>query len=429
MPYRHIIDNCFSTAIGDNGLERNDFETLRADATAIVSDLKSELDSGGLAPLALANARDDLDEMHDVAEHFRENFDRLVVLGTGGSSLGGQALTSLIDGEWYRTPDGLTLNYMDNLDGYSFNRLLTQSNRGRTAYLVVSKSGSTIDTISQFLTALYAVRETMGEKNLQYHFVLITEPGDNPLRRIAAKYNIRVLDHATDVGGRFSVLSLVGLIPALAAGQDASLVRKGAARVLEETMRSPGTAAPVLGAALSIGLARHKNVSTSIMMPYGNQMKSFAAWYCQLWAESLGKNGQGTTPVQANGPVDQHSQLQLYLDGPADKMFTLISMNTAGSGPEISPELAELAGFDYLAGKTMGDVVIALHQATGETLARNGRPTRLFEIESLNEETMGALFMHFMLETHIAARLLGVNAVDQLAVEEGKSLARSLLQG
>jgi glucose-6-phosphate isomerase len=428
MLYHHKIENCFSSAVGESGLERSTYDPLLALACDVVSDLGSELDAGGLAPLALANDHDDLEAMEDVAEHFRENFDRLVVLGTGGSSLGGQALTSVVDGEWYRTPDGLTLDYMDNLDGYSFNRLLTQSNRGRTAYLVVSKSGSTVETLTQFLTALQAVRETMGEKNLQYHFVLITEPGDNPMRRIAAQFNIRVLDHATDVGGRFSVLSLVGLIPAFVAGQDASLVRKGAARVLEETLRNPETAAPVAGAAIAVGLARHNNISTGVMMPYGNQLKSFAAWYCQLWAESLGKNGQGTTPVQANGPVDQHSQLQLFLDGPADKMFTLIGMNTVGSGPVVTPELATLAGFDFLGNKAVGDVSGALYQATGETLVRNGRPTRLIEVEELNEEVMGALFMHFMLETHIAARLLGVNAVDQPAVEEGKVLARKLLQ-
>jgi glucose-6-phosphate isomerase len=428
MLYQQKIENCFSTAAGSGGLEKEAYEALIATAVSAVEDMAAELSSGGLAPLALANEHADLEAMEDVAEHFRENFDRLVVLGTGGSSLGGQALTSIVDGEWYRTPDGLTLDYMDNLDGYSFNRLLTQSNRGRTAYLVISKSGSTVETLSQFLTALSAVRETMGEKNLQYHFVLITEPGDNPMRRIAEKYNIQVLDHPTDVGGRFSVLSLVGMIPTLAAGQDAGLVRKGAARVLEETMRSPETAAPVAGAALSVGLARHNNMSTSVMMPYSNQLKSFAAWYCQLWAESLGKNGQGTTPVQANGPVDQHSQLQLYLDGPRDKLFTLIGINSATPGPEISPELAELAGVEYLGDKAVGDVVSALYQATGETLVRNGRPTRLIETETLNEETMGALFMHFMLETHIAARLLGVNAVDQPAVEEGKTLARKLLQ-
>ena len=429
MLYRHEIENCFSTSSGQGGLEKSDYQKLLSEAADITNILGDEVSSGALAPLALAHEQGDLEALEEVAEHFQENFDRLVVLGTGGSSLGAQALTTLVDSDWYRTPDNLTLNYMDNLDGYSFNRLLTQSNRGRTAFLVVSKSGSTVETLTQFLTALQAVRETMGEKNLQYHFVVVTEPGDNPLRRIAEKYDIQVLDHATDVGGRFSVLSLVGMIPALAAGQDAALVRKGARRTLEDALRDPASAAPVHGAALSIGLSRHCGISSSVMMPYANRLKPFAAWYCQLWAESLGKGGLGTTPIQANGPVDQHSQLQLYLDGPADKMFTLIGTSTAGQGPVVADELAGLAGFDYLGGKAMGDVVAALYQATGQTLARNGRPTRLIEVESLNEETMGALFMHFMLETHIAARLLGVNAVDQPAVEEGKVLARQLLQG
>jgi glucose-6-phosphate isomerase len=167
-------------------------------------------------------------------------------------------------------------------------------------------------------------------------------------------------------------------------------------------------------------------------MPYVSRLDAFGLWYRQLWAESLGKDGTGTTPINALGPVDQHSQLQLYLAGPRDKLFTLIQLASAGSGAKI--ELAAAgpgaAGEDALAplaGRRLGDLLDAMARATAETLVRNGHPLRLIRLARLDEEVIGALFMHFMLETIVAAGLLGVNPFDQPAVEESKVLARQYL--
>jgi glucose-6-phosphate isomerase len=147
----------------------------------------------------------------------------------------------------------------------------------------------------------------------------------------------------------------------------------------------------------------------------------------QLWAESLGKDGKGTTPIGALGPVDQHSQLQLYIAGPRDKLFTIVTIGTAGRGPRIAADLARLVGEPEFAGKTIGDLVAAQGRATAETLAKNGCPVRTIHIEHLNEASLGELLMHFMLETIIAAHLLGVDPFDQPAVEEGKVLAKKYL--
>lgn len=162
-------------------------------------------------------------------------------------------------------------------------------------------------------------------------------------------------------------------------------------------------------------------------MPYRDRLAAFGLWYRQLWAESLGKGGQGTTPIRALGTVDQHSQLQLYLDGPPDKMFTLLMGDVAGGGAEVPPELAGATGLGYLAGRRMGDLLDAEQRATADTLIRHGRPTRVMRVPRLDEAAMGALMMHFMLETIIAARLMGVDAFDQPAVEESKRLARDYL--
>jgi glucose-6-phosphate isomerase len=164
-----------------------------------------------------------------------------------------------------------------------------------------------------------------------------------------------------------------------------------------------------------------------VVMAYADRLERFTRWYVQLWAESLGKDGKGTTPIGALGPVDQHSQLQLFIAGPRDKLFTIITVGTAGRGPRIEAEFAKLCGEPDFAGKTIGDLVAAQGRATAETLAKNGCPVRTIHLERLDATSLGELLRHFMLETIIAAHLLGVDAFDQPAVEEGKVLAKKYL--
>ena len=162
-------------------------------------------------------------------------------------------------------------------------------------------------------------------------------------------------------------------------------------------------------------------------MAYADRLERLTRWYVQLWAESLGKDGKGTTPLAAIGPVDQHSQLQLFIAGPRDKLFTVVTVDTAGRGPRIEADLATLAGEPDFGGRTMGDLVAAQGRATAETLARNGCPVRTLHLSRADEAGLGELLMHFMLETIIAAHLLGVDPFDQPAVEEGKVLAKKYL--
>ena len=187
--------------------------------------------------------------------------------------------------------------------------------------------------------------------------------------------------------------------------------------------------APAIGAATAIGLAKERGVRANIMLPYSDRLSRFAAWYVQLWGESLGKGGEGTTPVAALGPVDQHSQLQLYLDGAPQHFITVIREDCAGRGPRVPPDLAKLAGADYLAGHAAGDLVAAQQRAIPEALIAAGRPVRTIDLEVLDERALGALMMHFMLETILSAHLLGVDPFDQPAVESGKVLTRRYLAG
>ena len=395
---------------------------LVALADALVG-LRAPKDPALAAVLSLPSRRDDLAGLREIAGVWRQRFDEIVVLGTGGSSLGGRALTALV-------PDGSRpwVRFSDNLDPYALGALVSEFDPRRTGFVVISKSGATPETVAQALVIENEVRRPEVTDTAS-HFLAICETGASPIRTWAETEGITVLDHDPALGGRFSVLSLVGLLPALMAGLDAGAVREGANQVLEDVRATsdPGQSPPVAGAALSVALMRACGIAMSVLMPYADRLAPFALWYRQLWAESLGKRGLGSTPVHALGPADQHSQLQLYVDGPADKLFTLLVPALKGTGPRVPPEQAAAIGAGYLGGVTAGDLVAAQLDATARTLAANGRPTRVIELPRLDERALGGLFMHFMLETILAAHLLEVSPFGQPAVEEGKVLAREAL--
>src|SRR5436305_869609 len=204
--------------------------------------------------------------------------------------------------------------------------------------------------------------------------------------------SVEVLEHDPGIGGRYSGLSNVGLLPAAILGLDIKALRAGAAMTLRPLLAGdpPDKFAPAIGAALNIAAAEAgKNIT--VLMAYADRLERFSRWFVQLWAESLGKDGKGTTPLGALGPVDQHSQLQLFIAGPRDKLFTVITVATEGQGPRIDPELAKRAGEPDLGGKTIGDLVAAQGRATAETLAKNGCPVRTIHLPRLDETSLGAL--------------------------------------
>jgi glucose-6-phosphate isomerase len=320
---------------------------------------------------------------------------------------------------------------MDNLDADTYGALLGKLPLATTRFVAISKSGGTGETLMQTTAALAAVREAGLAARIPELFLGLTEPAKggkrSGLRTLFDEHRVSMLDHDPDVGGRFSVLTNVGLLPAAIMGLDIAAIRGGAAAALAPVLqqREPAEVPAAVGAALSVALAATKPIA--VMMAYADRLERFTRWYVQLWAESLGKDGKGTTPIGALGPVDQHSQLQLYIAGPRDKLFTIVTVASAGRGPRIPADLARLAGEPDFAGKAMGDLVAAQGRATTETLAKNGCPVRTIHLDRLDEQSLGELLMHFMLETIIAAHLLGVDPFDQPAVEEGKVLAKRYL--
>ena len=428
MIYHQDISGCLARKPGTTGLSDQAFEDVLKECSPALDRLREAYENHELPFLHLPNASGQLSTAVKLADQIRCRAGQVVVLGTGGSSLGGRTLAALAEAPrgWPGKPQ---IHFFDNIDPDSLDRLLDHLDLKSTMFITISKSGKTTSTIGLFLICLTAVSKLIGEAALADHFIVITEPGQNPLRAYATRLSLRILDHDPGIGGRFSVLSLVGQLPAMIVGIDSEAVMAGSQAVLRSTLeaRQPRDSEPACGAALGVALAKKRGVKVNVLMPYCDRLQNFALWHRQLFAESLGKNGFGITPINALGTVDQHSQLQLYLDGPADKMFTFITTDTLGLGRRFEFSLADNSTVDSLYGHAIGDLMAAEYQATAQALIDKGRPVRRFHLDSLTEETLGALLMHFMLEVILAADLLGLNAFDQPAVEQGKNLARHYL--
>ena len=422
MSYKQSIDNCLAAAIGERGLGDTELAAALGEARGGLAQLRAWHGDGALPLLRLPGRRDDLAALRPVIGRYRDGFDNVLVLGTGGSSLGGRALCALAP-----AGAGPRIHFLENTDPWSFAAAFERLDLERTGVIAISKSGGTSETMMQFAATLARYRAALGESAMGHQFTVITEPANNPMRRLAGRFGLFCLDHDPGIGGRFSALSLVGLLPAAIAGVDIGAVRDGAAQVLDAALAAddPKDSPPALGAAVSVALARHHGIAATVLMAYADALRDTALWFRQLWAESLGKDGRGTIPVDAVGTVDQHSQLQLWLGGPADKMFTIVTAPSQGAGDRTDPEmLSDIPELGWLAGRTLGDLLDAHARGTADALAANGRPVRLMRLDALDERSLGALMMHCMLETIIAAHIMAVDPFDQPAVEQGKVRAR-----
>jgi glucose-6-phosphate isomerase len=434
MPFQQNIDNARADRIGEHGVAELVLDEAATRSAAALAGLRQAHADGSLPLLRVPSKTDDLEQIKRVAARLRAGATDVVVLGTGGSSLGGQTIAQLADigvrgAEPFRSPP--RMHFIDNLDPATYGALLGKLPLATTRFIAISKSGGTGETLMQTAAALAAVQQAGLEARIGELFFGISEaakPGKrNGLRDLLGS-SVEMLEHDPNIGGRYSGLSNVGLLPAAILGLDIKAIRAGAAMALAPVLaQRPAAEVPAaLGAALNIALAA-QDKTIAVLMAYADRLERFTRWYVQLWAESLGKAGRGTTPLGALGPVDQHSQLQLFIAGPRDKLFTVVTVASEGQGPRIDAELARRAGEPDFAGKSIGDLVAAQGRATAETLAKNGCPVRTIHLARLDETSLGALMMHFMLETIIAAHLLGVDAFDQPAVEEGKVLAKQYL--
>jgi glucose-6-phosphate isomerase len=397
------------------------YDQALAKSAAGLDWLRQQHDEKKLELLGIPTATADLRAATKQAAALK-GFATVAVLGIGGSSLGGQALTAL------RKVQKPFVEFHDNPDPFNWAKSLKRFDLKKTHFIAISKSGGTAETLMQVLTAADAL-EKKGVKQLKKHFTIITEPHQSALADFADSIGAVKLDHPLGVGGRYSVLTMVGALPGLVMGLNFKQLRAGAQAVLDQVLNAatPADAPAACGAALHYALSQQHKLATTILWPYVDDLSVFGGWWRQLWAESLGKDGQGSTPVSVLGPVDQHSQLQLFRDGPGNALFTLMTVETRGKGLAAPKARANALGLKYLAGKKMGDLVDAEARATAQTLFKNGRPVRQIHLAKVDEFHMGALMMHFMLETILMGKLMNVDPFDQPGVEEGKVLARKYL--
>ncbi len=374
-----------------------------------------------------------------VAERLKGRFEDVLLLGIGGSALGPIALrTALCPPAWNSLSADARggaprLHVLDNVDPATIAAMLDRLDLTKTVVLVISKSGGTVETMAQYLIVRDALAAAVGEEVARGHLVFITDPVVGALRKIARAEGITTLDIPANVGGRFSVLSPVGMLPAALIGIDVRSLLAGAADVMARA------AAPDLRSNLPGAFAvlqwiadRQFGRSVQVLMPYADPLRDLALWFVQLWAESLGKltsdgTPVGPTPLPAVGATDQHSQVQLFMEGPLDKTVTFITVRGREQHGRIPARHADIPELSYLAGHTLGELIDIEQRATAGALAARGRFNATLAIDAIDAWHLGALMQTFALATAYAGDLYGVNAFNQPGVELGKNFAYAML--
>lgn len=370
--------------------------------------------------------RRDIGPVEETAEWI-SGFDAMVQVGIGGSALGNLMLHgALLPPYWNELPrskrQGPRFYMADNVDPADNRMIWDLIDPENTVFAVISKSGSTAETMANFLFFWGRLKEELGPEKAADRVVVITDEEKGVLRPFADEIGCRSLVLPADVGGRFSVLSPVGLLSAIALGIDGRKLLYGAAEMDEKLSLSDSVYdnPAWLLASLSVAhLRRGRNMT--VLMPYEDALERFCEWFAQLWGESLGKGGRGSTPVRALGAIDQHSQIQLYTDGPDDKLFTLMSVGESKDEIIIPPTGEKaLGGLAYLFGQSMNSLRRYEALATAAALGKAGKPVVFIEIPRLDERRLGALIQLFEHATALAGYLLDVNPFDQPGVEQGK---------
>ncbi len=358
-----------------------------------------------------------LEKAKKISNEFKINKQKIIVFGTGGSNLGARALSNIISN------DGISLEFYDNVDPINFEKNFKDINFNSTGFIVISKSGTTPETLAQFSCLYQKAIEANNVENFFSNTLIITEFKESPLYMIAKENNCLLLEHHKDIGGRYSIFTNVALVPAIISGLNIDELFSGASEVINNIEKyNPNN----FGRYLTHNENAH--FTNIVLMTYSDSLHFFGKWYLQLWAESIGKKNKGITPIHSVGTTDQHSQLQLYLDGPRDKYFTFITTDHSKKGMKINNQLFNDTNIDYFKNKTMGDLMQAEQRATIETFKLNNFNFREIYMPLIDEKNLGKLLSFSIMETVASCMYLEVDAFDQPAVEQGKILTKTYLR-
>ncbi|MDN5325192.1 MAG: glucose-6-phosphate isomerase [Thermosipho sp. (in: thermotogales)] len=425
--------NIFNSNI-PNGINKAEIEKNKNILEASIQ--KIENNKPGFVELVLN--RKWIDSVLDVKDILR-NFENLVVVGIGGSALGNIALQNTLRPlNWNNLSKeerngNLRIFVIDNVDPDYVSSILDSIDIKKTLFNIISKSGSTAEAMANYLIVRGLI-ETNG-LSPKKHLIFTTDPQKGVLRKIAQEEEILTLEIPENVGGRFSVLSPVGLLSAMAAGINIDELYEGAKYAYKRTINEDIWNNPSALIALTHYLYYLKGRNISVMMAYSNKLYYLADWYRQLWAESLGKafskDGKeihvGQTPVKALGAIDQHSQIQLYNEGPDDKIITFLKTETFEREIKIPYIHLNEKSLNYLHGKSLSQLLNNELLGTETALAQNGKPSLRITFPKINEFSVGEFFMYYELATAIAGDLFNVNPYDQPGVELGKKITYALM--
>lgn len=441
MRLRFDFNNAMADAIGpEHGVTEEAVNTLAGRVRHSHEGLRRRRQAGDLAWMELPYAHEVVRDVLGYVDSVAGRFDNFVVLGIGGSALGSSAVASALNHPYQALLPSAQrqgrprLFVLDNVDPDQIDGFLNVVDLDRTLFNVITKSGSTAETMAQFLIVRRMLNDRVGRSHVD-RIVCTTDPHSGELRAIVRAEGYRAFDVPPGVGGRFSVLSPVGLLAAAMTGVDVTALLAGAAYA-DQLCSEPDVwrNAAYMNAVLHyLGYGAGRTIS--VMMPYSHALRGIADWYCQLWAESLGKSTDlegnvvylGPTAVKAVGVPDQHSQMQLYTDGAFDKLITFVAVERFKNEVPIPSGFPEAPGVAYLGGHTLNDLMHAAREASVVALSQKQRSNVTFTLPEVNPFTVGQLLYLLEVQTAMAGELFKVNTYDQPGAEAGKVAAFAVI--
>lgn len=440
MDIKIDFNNMMADYVGkEQGFTDKDFSNAKDIVKKAFEEVKQNRGTGMMGWTELPyNQKEVVEDILFTAKDIRKKFDNFVVLGIGGSALGPiavfQALCHLRHNELKRSERKAPKLYVeDNVDPERMAALLSVLDLDKTVFNVITKSGATSETMAQYLIIMDILKAKYGDKAKE-HMIATTSETKGNLIKIAKQEGLKTFYIPDGVGGRFSELCPVGLLPAAVLGIDIKAMLKGAEVMDKKCMNKDIKKNPALLTALLEYLAMQKGKNISVMMPYADGLKYIADWYCQLWGESLGKSVDnegnlvyvGQTPVKALGVTDQHSQVQLYREGPFDKVVTIIGVENFRAEVEISKGCEDIPDVNFLCGHTMSELINAERLATEYALTTAKRLNYTIMLNEINAFTIGELLYLFEMETAFCGAMLNINTFNQPGVEGGKNATYAL---
>ena len=435
------VTHLFAEVVGEeHGITTQDLADIRKNLEPVFSSFSTARKNGKFPYLEIPYDDDLISAVKVTAAEFQGQFENLIIIGIGGSSLGfgtcARALLhpfhNLLDPD-YRN-DHPRVFIMDNVDPQTFLGLLDIIDLEDSLIVVISKSGATAETAAGMLFILDALKKRV-EEHWRDHLVVITDPHSGKLRRLATEWQVPILPIHPGVGGRFSVLTPVGLFPCAMVGIDISELCAGARAMDARLNFSDPLVNPAAAlAGFLIHLDRNKGKHMVVMMPYADGLYATADWFRQLWAESLGKattltgepTSVGQTPIKALGTTDQHSQVQLYTEGPPDKVFVFLETSWSQEA-KLPVDVPKSPTLNYLAGKSLNQLILSEKKATELALTRAHRPNATIIFPETSAYTLGQFFLLWETATVLAGGLLNINPLDQPGVQLGKDLTYALM--